>query len=143
MNKGLLVATILSISCSSFAFAEGACDETALSGYMANIKDEMRLMSSDVKSGDNDAAVQRVDSLISFFEKARNETPYKFSANNLQGSQLKEQKAEYTKVVDDTIVILKKLENALQSGDAPQVKMLFGEIGGQRKLGHGSFKANC
>jgi cytochrome c556 len=143
MNKGLLVATILSISCSSFVFAEDACDETTLHGYMTNIKDEMRLMSSDVKAGDNDAAVQRVDTLISFFEKARNETPYKFSADNLQGGQLKEQTSEYTKVVDDTIVILKKLENALESGDTTQVKVLFGEIGGQRKLGHGSFKANC
>ena len=143
MNKGLLAVTALSIFCSSVVFAGDSCDESALRGYMSNIKDEMRSMSSDVKSGNNDAAVQRVDTLISLFEKARNETPYKFSAENLQGNQLKEQKAEYTKVVDDTIVILKKLENALQSGDSSQAKMLFGEIGGQRKLGHGSFKANC
>lgn len=143
MNKGLLAATIISISCSSAVLANETCGSTALNGHMENIKNEIGLLSSDVKSGNNAAAAHRVDTVISYFKKSRNETPYKFSAENLQGSKLEEQKAEYIKVVDDTIVILEKLEKALESDDMAQVKSLFGQIGGQRKLGHGSFKANC
>ncbi|MBU2024988.1 MAG: hypothetical protein KKA29_22075 [Gammaproteobacteria bacterium] len=143
MKKGLLTAVIISISCSSALFASESCDDTALHGYMENIKDEMRSMSSDVKSGDNESAAKRANTLITYFEKARTETPFKFTAENLQGDQLKEQKAEYTKVVDDTIVVLKNLETALQSGDSSKVKELLGAMGSQRKTGHSSFKANC
>ena len=143
MKKGLLTAAIISISCSSAMFAHGACDDTALHGYMEDIKDEMRSMSSDVKSGDNESAAKRVNTLVTYFERARNETPYKFTDENLQGNQLKEQKAEYTKVVDDTIVVLKDLEMALKSGDSSKVKELLGAMGNQRKTGHSAFKANC
>lgn len=143
MNKGLLAATIISISCSSAVFASESCDDTALNGYMESIKSEIGLLSSDVKSGNNTSASHRVDTVISYFKKSRNEIPYKFSAEKLQGNKLEEQKAEYIKVVDDTIVILEKLEKALESDDMTQVKSLFGQIGAQRKLGHGSFKANC
>jgi hypothetical protein len=143
MKKGLLAATIVSMSCSSVLFANQSCDDTVLRGYMGNIKNEMQAMSSDVKSGDNEAAAQRVNTLITYFEKARSETPYKFTSENLQGSELAQQQEKYTKVVDDTIVILKNLEGALQSGSASDVKKWFGEVGGQRNIGHGAFKANC
>ncbi|WP_111637138.1 cytochrome b562 [Marinomonas shanghaiensis] len=143
MKKGLLAATIVSMSCSSVLFANPSCDETALHGYMENIKNEMQAMSSDVKSGDNDAAAQRVTTLISYFEKSRGETPYKFTAENLQGDALAQQQDKFTKVVDDTIVILKNLEGALQADNEADVKKWLGEVGGQRKIGHGAFKANC
>ncbi|MCS7485555.1 MULTISPECIES: cytochrome b562 [Marinomonas] len=143
MKKGLLAATIVSISCSSAVFANQACDETVLHGYMGNIKDEMQAMSSDVKSGDNEAAAQRVNTLITYFEKSRAETPFKFTSENLQGNELAQQQEKYTKVVDDTIVILKNLENALQTDNATDVRKWLGEVGGQRKIGHGAFKANC
>jgi cytochrome c556 len=142
MKKGLLTAAIISISCSSTVFA-ASCDDTKLHGYMENIKDEMRSMSSDVKSGDNESAAKRANTLITYFEKARSETPYKFTAENLQGNELKDQKAEFTKVVDDTIVVLKDLETALKSGNSSEVKKLLGAMGNQRKTGHSSFKANC
>ncbi|RBP84781.1 hypothetical protein EBI01_03605 [Marinomonas rhizomae] len=139
MKKGLLSAAVLSITCSSTVFAHGSCD-TELHGYMQNIKDEMRAMSSDVKSGDNQSAVKHVDSLISYFEKSRSETPHKFIHDDLKGAELKSQNAEYQKVVDGTIVVLKDLERALQSGDSSKVRELFGAMGEQRKLGHSSFK---
>ncbi|GGN25929.1 hypothetical protein GCM10011350_15980 [Marinomonas arctica] len=110
---------------------------------MGNIKDEMQAMSSDVKSGDNEAAAQRVNTLITYFEKSRAETPFKFTSENLQGNELAQQQEKYTKVVDDTIVILKNLENALQTDNATDVRKWLGEVGGQRKIGHGAFKANC
>ena len=139
MKKGLLTAAIISITCSSGVFAHGSCD-TELHGYMQNIKDEMRAMSSNVKSGDNKSAVKHVDSLISYFEKSRSETPHKFIHDDLKGAELKSQTAEYQKVVDEMIVVLKDLEGALQSGNSSKVKELFGEIGELRNLGHGSFK---
>lgn len=142
MKKGLLTAAIISISCSSTLFA-ASCDDTRLHGYMENIKDEMRSMSSDVKSGDNESAAKRAKTLITYFEKSRSETPYKFTAEDLQGDELKNQKAQYTKVLDDTIVVLKDLETALKSGNSAEVKKLLGAIGSQRKTGHSSFKANC
>ena len=46
----------------------------------------------------------------------------------------------HPKVVDGTIVVLKDLERALQSGDSSKVRELFGAMGEQRKLGHSSFK---
>lgn len=139
MKKTLLTAAIMSMACSSSVFAHGSC-ETALHGYMENIKDEMRAMSSDVKAGDSQSAVGHVDSLITYFEKARSETPHKFTHEELKGAELQSQTAKYQKVVDDTIVVLKELEGALKSGDSSKVRELFGAIGEQRNLGHSSFK---
>ncbi|PYF84891.1 MULTISPECIES: cytochrome b562 [Marinomonas] len=139
MKKTLLTAAIMSMAFSSTVFAHGVCD-TTLHGYMENIKDEMRAMSSDVKAGDSESAVGHVEALISYFEKSRSEAPHKFSHDNLQGAELKAQTAEYQKVVDDTITILKELEGALKAGDSAKVRDLFGAIGEQRNLGHRSFK---
>lgn len=142
MSKGLLTAAIISISCSTSVFA-ASCDDTRLLGYMHEIKDEIGSLSSDLKSGDNQSAAGHASALIGYFEKARNETPYKFQEENLKGNALKEQQAEFTKVVDDTIVILKDLETALKSNNASEARKLLGAVGGQRKIGHSSFKANC
>lgn len=139
MKKGLLSAAVISITCSSAVFAHGSCD-TELHGYMQNIKDDMRAMSSDIKSGDNQSAAKHVDSLIGYFEKSRSETPHKFTHDDLKGAELKSQTAEYQKVVDGMIVVLKDLEGALQSGDSSKVRELLGAIGEQRNLGHSSFK---
>lgn len=139
MKKGLLTAAVISITCSSGAFAHGSCD-TELHGYMQNIKDEMRAMSSDVKSGDNQSAAKHVDSLIGYFEKSRSETPHKFIHDDLKGAELKSQTAEYHKVVDGMIDVLKNLEGALQSGDSSKVRELLGAIGEHRNSGHSSFK---
>lgn len=148
MKKGLLAATILSITCSTAAFAHEhtqneACGATTLHGYMEDIKNEMRTMSSDIKSGDNDAAAARVSILISHFEKSRNETPYQIKMEKLEGAALAEKMSNYKMVVDDTIEVLKNLEMALQSDDLGEVKKWLGEIGVQRQQGHQAFKANC
>jgi cytochrome c556 len=139
MKKSLLAAAIMSMVCSSTVFAHGSCD-TELHGYMIKIKDEMRAMSSDVKAGDSQSAVGHVEALITYFEKSRSEVPHKFNHDGLKGEELKVQTAEYQKVVDSTITILKDLEGALQSGDSSKVRELFGAIGEQRNLGHSSFK---
>ncbi|QUX95953.1 hypothetical protein C0J08_11210 [Marinomonas sp. CT5] len=141
MKKGLFLVSLVSVAFSSAVFAHGSCD-TTLHGYMENIKDEMRAMSSDVKSGDSQSAVKHVDSLITYFEKSRSETPHKFTHGDLTNAELKSQTAEYKKVIDDTIVVLKNLESALKSGDSAKVRELLGAMGKQRKIGHSSFK-NC
>ncbi|NLQ16431.1 hypothetical protein HGG82_02185 [Marinomonas sp. M1K-6] len=143
MNKGFIAAAILSLSCSSAVFANQSCDESPLRGYMGNIANEMRSMSTDIKSGDHDAAAQRVETLITYFEKAQGETPYKFKVENLQGESLAVQQAKYEKVVDDTIAVLENLEGALQSGSSSDVRKWLGEIGVQRNIGHGAFRVNC
>ena len=143
MNKGLLTAAIISISCSSALFAAESCDDTALHGYMEHIKDEMRSMSSDIKSGNSGSASKHVNTLIMYFEKSRAETPYKFTAEQMQGSELKNNKADYEKVINETISVLKNLDVALQSGDQSEVRKWLGAMGNQRKQGHSAFKANC
>lgn len=103
----------------------------------------MRVLSADIKSGNNAAAANKVTDLISHFEKSRNETPYKLTAGSLQADQLAEQKVNYTKVIDDTVLALKNLEVALQSDNAPDVRKWLGEISTQRNIGHGAFRVNC
>ncbi|MBR7889941.1 hypothetical protein J9B83_13565 [Marinomonas sp. A79] len=148
MKKGLLAATILTISCSTAAFAHEhhqneACGATTLHGYMEDIKDEMRAMSSDIKSGDNQAAAARVETLIAHFEKSRDQVPYKLKAEKLEGADLKEQMSNYEKGIDKTIDVFKNLEVALKSDDLAEVKKWLGEIGAKRQQGHQAFKANC
>lgn len=143
MNKKILITTIATLAFSSGLFANEACNETALHGYMENIKDEMWAMSSDIKSGDNESASEHLDTLISFFEKARTETPYKLKAEGLGDSTLEEQKAEFTTAIDKTIAIFKNLDVALQSGDTAEIRKWIGAAGNQRKLGHRAFKADC
>ena len=143
MNKKFLVATIVSLAFSSGVYANEACNETTLHGYMENIKDEMWAMSSDIKSGDNESASKHLDTLITFFEKARTETPYKFKAEGLEGNLLETQKKEFIAVIDESITIFKNLEVALQSGDTSEIRKWISAAGNQRKLGHREFKANC
>ena len=133
----------MSLLFSTGVFAHGDCGETELHGYMIEIKDELKLMSSDVKTGDNESAIKRVHSLISFFEQAHSTVPHKFTSENLQGEELMEQKAKYISTLDDMIDILNRLEVALESNDSEEVKKQFGKIGEQRNIGHRSFKENC
>lgn len=142
MKKNFLAVSLISLSFSSAVFAN-TCGETALHGYMEEIREEMRLMSTDIRSGNNDLAANRTSSVITYFEKSRNETPYKFTSENLQGSRLADQMAEYTKVIDSTIVTLKNLETALNANNSDEVRRLLGEVGAQRGAGHRAFKANC
>jgi hypothetical protein len=143
MNKKILAAAIMSIAFSSGVFAHGACGHTELHDHMIGIKDELKLMSSDVKSGDNESAVKRVHSLISYFEQAHNTVPHSFMSDNLQGEELAKQKIAYTKILDETIEVFNSLEMALESNDSEEVKKLFGKIGEQRNMGHRAFKGNC
>jgi len=143
MKKKFIATMVVTWAFASGAFASEACNETALHGHMENIKDEMWAMSSDIKSGDNESAAEHLDTLISFFEKARTETPYKLKAENLDDSALEEQKTEFTAAIDETIEILENLDVALQSGDTAEIRKWIGAAGNQRKLGHRNFKANC
>ncbi|MCB5160364.1 cytochrome b562 [Marinomonas algarum] len=148
IKKGLLAATILSVSCSTALFAhehhqDEMCGETKLHGYMMDIKNELRAMSSDIKSGDNSAAAERIDSLIASLEQSRNETPYQLKAEKLKGEALATQQKEYVRIIDGTIDVFKNLEQALLSGDSAGIKKWLGEMGSQRQQGHGAFKANC
>jgi hypothetical protein len=143
MNKKILITTIATLAFSSGLFANEACNETTLHGHMENIKDEMWAMSSDIKSGDNESASGHLDALISLFEKARTETPYKLKTENLDDSELEVQKTEFTAAIDETIEIFKNLDIALQSGDTAEIRKWIGAAGNQRKLGHRAFKADC
>lgn len=143
MKKKILIAAVVTLAFSSGVFANEACNETTLHGYMENIKDEMWAMSSDIKSGDNESASKHLNTLVSFFEKARTETPYKFKAEALEGSSLENKKAEFTAAIDEAIEIFKNLEVALQSGDTKDIRKWISAAGNQRKLGHRAFKANC
>ncbi|MDP5055902.1 MAG: cytochrome b562 [Marinomonas hwangdonensis] len=143
MKKRLMLTSILLMTGSSFLFASSDCGATKLSSYMKDIGGDMRVLSADIKSGDNAAAANKVTDLISHFEKSRNETPYKFKADSLQGDQLAEQKANFVKVIDDTVLALKNLEVALQSDNASDVRKWLGEISAQRNIGHGAFRLNC
>lgn len=143
MKKNFLVVSLISLSFSSAVFANASCGETTLHGYMEEIREEMRLMSTDIRSGNNDLAASRTLSLITYFEKSRNETPYKFTSENMQGSRLANQMSEYTTIIDNTIVTLKNLETALNNNASDEVRRLLGEVGAHRGVGHRAFKANC
>ncbi|MBD5772016.1 cytochrome b562 [Marinomonas colpomeniae] len=143
MNKKFLAAAILSFTMSSGVFAHGHCDETELHGYMMNIKDELKLMSGDVKSGDNESAAIRVQTLISYFEKSSEVTPNKFMSEHYEGEQLKLQTAAYEKSIKKMIDTLSRLKMALIEDNTEEVKKIFGEIGTQRNTGHQTFKSNC
>lgn len=145
MKKSLIAAAIISLSCSSalFAHEHQECGQTELHGYMEGIKAEMRGMSSAVKAGNNETAANHIESLVSYFEQSRDETPYLLKEKKLQGSQLADATAEYQKVIDDTIGVLKNLEVALSSGNQADVGKWLGALGNQRSQGHGAFKSNC
>ncbi|MEP0074045.1 MAG: hypothetical protein ABJE79_15210 [Marinomonas sp.] len=143
MNKAFFAAATLSLIFSSSAFAHGACGHTELHGYMIGIKDELKLLSSDVKSGNNGGAVERIDNIVGFLEKSHDVIPHQFSSDHLEGAQLEEKTAEFKKVLDDTIEVFNNLEAALGSNDSAEVRRLFGQIGEQRNIGHRSFKEDC
>ncbi len=144
MNKFFFVSVLLSFTVvSSNVLAHGVCGHTELHGYMENIKDELKLMSTDVKSGDNESATQHVEILISLFEKSRKTAPYSFTNEELEGDNLTKKTLQYQAAIDGVITTLKELNTALHNEDANKVRQLFGEIGSQRNAGHRTFKANC
>ena len=143
MNKAFFAAATLSLAFSSSAFAHGACGHTDLHGYMIGIKDELKLLSSDVKAGNNDEAAGRIDHIVGYLEKSHDVIPHQFSSDHLEGAQLEEKTAEYKKVLDDTIEVFNNLEVALASNDSAEVRRLFGRIGEQRNIGHRAFKEDC
>ncbi|MBJ7539980.1 cytochrome b562 [Marinomonas transparens] len=143
MNKMFFVSALMALTLSSGAFAHGSCDESTLHGYMQDIKSDLRAVSKAVKSGENGDAITHLDSLISAFEKSREEMPYQFKAEGLKGNELTIQTAAYHKVVDDTLGILNELEGALKANDSAKVKKMLGAMGQQRKIGHSNFKQNC
>ncbi|MEP3350490.1 MAG: cytochrome b562 [Marinomonas sp.] len=143
MNKAFFAAATLSLIFSSSAFAHGACGHTELHGYMIGIKDELKLLSSDVKAGNNDEAAGRIDNIVGYLEKSHDVIPHQFSSDHLEGAQLEAKTAEYKKVLDDTIEVFNNLEVALASNDSAEVRKLFGQIGEQRNIGHRTFKEDC
>lgn len=143
MNKTFITTATFLALFSSSAFAHGVCGNTELHGYMIGIKDELRLLSSDVKSGNNSQAIERVDNIVGFLEKSHDVIPHQFSSEHLEGAQLEAKTAEYKNILDDTIKVFNNLEVALASNDSAEIKKLFGQIGQQRNIGHRAFKEDC
>ena len=143
MSKKFIAVTFLSLAITSNLAAHGVCGETKLHGYMVDIKDELQLMSADVKAGDNDAASKHVNTLISLFEKANKTSPYQFMAKNLTGEELAQQTAQYKQSIDEVIRTLYDLDTALKNNDSNEIRKLFGKMGSHRNAGHKAFKSNC
>ena len=143
MNKKVLAATIISFFMSSGAFAHGDCSKTELHGYMINIKDELKLMSGDVKSGDNESAAIRVQTLITYFEESSDLMPNKFKANHIEGEELEVQISAYKTSMEKMITTLNDLKVALIEDNSTEINKIFGKMGTQRNQGHQAFKSNC
>lgn len=143
MSKHFILSSLAILAFSGSVFASESCDNTQLKGNMHQIKDELRAVSSDIKSGDNKAAAANVEKVIALFKASRSDTPYLFKEKNLQGAELAKKEKEYQGVIDDTIGVFQSLEAALQANDMAKVKSLMGQVGQQRKIGHSSFKADC
>ncbi|SBS33831.1 hypothetical protein MSP8887_03138 [Marinomonas spartinae] len=143
MSKRFLLTSLAVLAFTGSSLAQAGCDGSPLPDYMHHIKDELRAVSSDIKSGDNQAAAEGVSKIITLFKKSREETPYLFKEENLQGAELAKKEKAYQGVVDDTIGVFKSLETALKANDMAQVKTLLGKVGQQRKIGHSSFKTSC
>lgn len=137
----LKVFACTTILMSATVFAHASCDGTALHEDMEHIAKEMKSMSSAIKSGDNQEAVQYVDSIIAAFKEAREETPYKFTEEKLEGSELEKEKMAFQGVVDDIINVFMELESALKANDPDKIKSLMGQIGKERKIGHSNYKS--
>jgi len=143
MSKRFLLTSLAVLAFTGSSLAQAGCDGSPLQGYMHHIRDGLRTVGSDIKSGDNQAAAEGVNKIITLFKKSREETPYLFVEENLQGAELAKKEKAFQGVIDDTIGVFESLETALKANDMAQVKTLMGKVGQERKIGHSSFKTSC
>ncbi|BFM48321.1 cytochrome b562 [Marinomonas sp. THO17] len=143
MKKSLLAGALFTVLFSSATYAHGSCDDTALHGYMQDIKNDLRGLSSEVKAGDNQAASQYLEGLISAFEKSRDVRPHQFEMEGLKGQALHDASQEYVALIDETLKTLDDLGAALAANDTSSIRQLLGEMGQHRKTGHRAFKGSC
>lgn len=143
MNKSLLASAFFSMCLSTASFAHGSCGDTELHGYMQDIKNDLRGLSTEVKAGDNAGAAKYLDGLIVAFEKSRDVRPHQFEMDGLKGQALEKASQEYVALIDDTLKTLEDLDVALSANDTSAIRQLLGEMGQHRKAGHRAFKGSC
>lgn len=141
--KKAIGGVVLAMGVSGYASAHGHCGETALHQDMEDLRTELKSLSFDLRSEDGEAAAGRLDSIISILKDAREETPFLFTQENYQGSELTSKMSDYQSLMDDTIQVFMSVDLAVDAEDFGQAASLLREAGNMRKKGHSAFKADC
>lgn len=143
--KALLTTSVIAVSLSVpvYAHGHGDCDATKLHHYMEDMKTDLKSLAFEIRSGNTDNSLTRIDSILQNLTLSRKETPYLFIEKELSGDELTQHTADYQKVIDDTSDVFEKLKIAVTENDQDAVKSLVKEVGKLRKIGHRTFQYEC
>ncbi|MCV2402798.1 cytochrome b562 [Marinomonas sp. C2222] len=137
MLKQWLVGFALVLSFS--VYGHGVCGSTELHAYMIGIKDDLKSLSMNVKSGDHSSAEKYADNVILHLTKSREVLPYSLTLENDTAAE----KELYIALIDESILVFNNLKVALKTSNSGDIRRLFGEIGSLRNKGHRQFKRAC
>ncbi|WP_240009696.1 cytochrome b562 [Marinomonas algicola] len=143
--KALLAASAIAVSLSApvYGHGHGDCHDTKLHNYMEDMKTDLKSLSFEIRSGNTENALTRIDSIRQNLTLSRSETPYLLKEKTLSAEELSQRMADYQKVIDDTSSVFNKLKVAVSENDQDSVKSLVKEVGKLRKIGHRTFQFEC
>lgn len=111
------------------------CADTELFGYMESMRDNLQVITRNVRGGNLDAIEQEASAFAQAVEAATREVPYALS--NGSSADLK----DYQDVIGDLHAAARSLEDAVLAGDQATATAALNEMSQIRRTGHGRFKA--
>jgi len=134
---------MLTASLSVPVFAHTDCDATKLHDYMEDMKTDLKSLSFEMRSGNTENSLTRIDSIQNYLTLSRDEVPYLFNHKELSGDELAKRTADYQNAIDKTSDVFVELKVAVTENDQTKIKSLIKEVGKLRKLGHRTFQYEC
>ncbi len=141
--KTVLAISMLTASISFPVFAHNDCNATKLHDYMDEMKTDLKSLSFEIRSGNTENAITRIDSIQKYLSLSRDEMPYLFKHKELAGDELDKRSADYQSAIDKTSDVFEQLKVAVNNNDQATIKSLTKEVGKLRKLGHRTFQYEC
>ncbi|MFT2112411.1 cytochrome b562 [Marinomonas sp. 2405UD68-3] len=135
--------SILTASLSVPVFAHTDCDATKLHDYMEDMKTDLKSLSFEIRTGNTENALTRIDSIQNYLMLSRDEMPYLFNHKELLDDELTKRKADYQNAIDKTSDVFAELKVAITDGDQAKIKSLIKKVGKLRKVGHRTFQYEC
>lgn len=111
------------------------CADTELYGYMETMRDNLQVITRNVRGGNMDAVRDEASELVWAVEASTPEIPYALSNGNAADIE------DYRAMMEDLLAVAQRLETAVQAGDQTMATNALNEMSQLRRTGHGRFKA--